>query len=62
MLFSATAERIALSAHVVVSELESWPDTFARLQTLLVQRYGIEHVTLQGEMRPKTVSAAPIMP
>jgi cobalt-zinc-cadmium efflux system protein len=48
-IWSLTAERIALSAHVVIGGLESWPETLARLQALLAQRYGIEHVTLQPE-------------
>jgi cobalt-zinc-cadmium efflux system protein len=48
-VWSLTAERIALSAHVVIGGLESWPETLARLQALLAQRYGIEHVTLQPE-------------
>jgi cobalt-zinc-cadmium efflux system protein len=48
-VWSLTAERIALSAHVVIGGLESWPETLARLQALLAQRYGIKHVTLQPE-------------
>ncbi len=48
-VWSLAAERIALSAHIVMQSLESWPETLAHLQTLLKQRYGIEHVTLQPE-------------
>ena len=59
-VWSLTAERVALSAHVVVEPLDDWPATLERLRLLLAQRYGIEHVTLQpeiGEQRPAAVSA-----
>ncbi len=49
-IWSLTAERIALSAHVVIGGLESWPETLTRLQALLAQRYGIQHPTLQPEI------------
>ena len=49
-VWSLTAERIALSAHVVVKLLDDWPATLDRLKSLLAQRYGIEHVTLQPEI------------
>lgn len=49
-VWSLAAERIALSAHVVTQNLESWPETLARLQGLIRERYGIEHVTLQPEI------------
>jgi cobalt-zinc-cadmium efflux system protein len=49
-VWSLTAERIALSAHVVIGGLESWPETLTRLKALLAQRYDIEHVTLQPEI------------
>ena len=59
-VWSLTAERIALSAHVVIGGLESWPETLIRLKALLAQRYDIEHVTLQpeiGEQAPAAVVA-----
>lgn len=49
-IWSLTAERIVLSAHVVVSRLNVWPAILARLQGLLQERFGIEHVTLQPEL------------
>ena len=55
---SLTAERIALSAHVVIGRLDSWPETLAGLQALLAQRYDIEHVTLQPEIDGQTRAAA----
>lgn len=40
---------VALSAHVVVSDLGGWEEVLGRLRTLLHQRYAIDHVTLQPE-------------
>jgi cobalt-zinc-cadmium efflux system protein len=48
-VWSLTAERIALSAHVVIGGLESWRNS-SSIATLLAQRYGIEHPTLQPEI------------
>ena len=58
-IWSLTAERIALSAHVVTGRLENWPETLAGLQALLAQRYDIEHVTLQPEFAPETPTPVP---
>jgi len=41
----------ALSAHVVIGDLAQWPDILARQLQLLDERYQIEHVTLQPELR-----------
>jgi cobalt-zinc-cadmium efflux system protein len=56
-VWSLTAERIALSAHVVTGGMENWPNTLAGLKVLLAQRYGIEHVTLQPEIEGPTPPA-----
>jgi cobalt-zinc-cadmium efflux system protein len=42
-----TAERAALSAHVVIRDPAEWPGTLEAAQHLLAQRFGIDHVTLQ---------------
>ena len=57
-VWSLTTERIALSAHVMIGGLESWPETLIRLKALLAQRYDIEHVTLQPETNQQTPAAA----
>jgi cobalt-zinc-cadmium efflux system protein len=59
-VWSLTAERIALSAHVVTGGLENWPNTLAGLKALLAQRYGIEHVTLQPEIDGQTPPTPPV--
>jgi cobalt-zinc-cadmium efflux system protein len=58
-VWSLSAERVALSAHVVTRTLESWPETLGRLQAMLAERYAIEHVTLQPELLPAAAISAP---
>lgn len=40
---------ISLSAHVVVDQLTAWPGVLNGLRETLIQRFGIEHITLQPE-------------
>ena len=40
---------IALSAHVVVNDINAWQPTLARLRQLLHDRFAIEHTTIQPE-------------
>jgi len=42
--------RVALSAHLEVSQLSSWPSVLVQARQLLQERYGIDHVTLQPEV------------
>ncbi len=48
-IWQISSERIALSAHVVVRDLEAWPALLDRLNVLLLDRFGIDHPTLQPE-------------
>lgn len=48
-IWQISSERIALSAHVVLDELGAWPDLLERLNAMLLQRFGIDHPTLQPE-------------
>jgi Co/Zn/Cd efflux system component len=48
-IWSLSAERVALSAHVVLDRMRQWEVVLARLKALLCERFGIEHVTLQPE-------------
>jgi cobalt-zinc-cadmium efflux system protein len=54
-IWSLSSHRIALSAHVVISDMACWENTLAALQNLLEERFDIEHVTLQPEI-PSGVS------
>jgi cobalt-zinc-cadmium efflux system protein len=42
-----SADSIALSAHLALTDGAEWPAILARAQRLLAERYRIEHVTLQ---------------
>ena len=46
------AERVALSAHLSLADAAEWPVILARAQRLLLENYGIEHVTLQPAWPP----------
>ena len=48
-IWSISAERIALSAHVVLDRMGQWEAVLAGLRKLLAERFAIEHVTLQPE-------------
>jgi cobalt-zinc-cadmium efflux system protein len=50
----------ALSAHIVVEELDNWMKTLEALRALLSSRYRIEHVTLQPESRAGIVPVVPL--
>ncbi|HEY3180090.1 MAG TPA: cation diffusion facilitator family transporter [Casimicrobiaceae bacterium] len=45
-------ERVALSAHLALADAAEWPMVLARAQRLLMENYGIEHVTLQPAWPP----------
>jgi cobalt-zinc-cadmium efflux system protein len=57
-IWSITPGRVALSAHLEVEQLNQWPEVLERVRTLLHDRFGIDHVTLQPEEktegRPET--------
>jgi cobalt-zinc-cadmium efflux system protein len=48
-IWMLSGERVSLSAHVVVPDMERWDDTLRALQHLAAERFRIEHVTLQPE-------------
>lgn len=49
-IWSLGAGRIALSAHIMLDELEDWPMAQHALEHLLHEQFGIDHVTLQPEV------------
>ena len=55
-IWSLSANRTALSAHLVMDDLSEWPKMLARVRQLLASDYGIEHVTLQPEPQAQRVS------
>ena len=48
-VWSLSGERVALSAHVVLREMDQWNAVLSSLRALLRTRFGIGHVTLQPE-------------
>lgn len=48
-IWTLSSGNIALSAHVVISDMAHWDEILVNLQKLLHDRFEIEHVTLQPE-------------
>lgn len=48
-VWSIGSRGVALSAHIDLERLEDWPGVLSAAQTLLHDRFGITHVTLQPE-------------
>ncbi|HET8610719.1 MAG TPA: cation diffusion facilitator family transporter [Burkholderiales bacterium] len=48
-IWDLTPGNVALSAHLEVPDIRHWPQTLPLARTLLKERFGIEHVTLQPE-------------
>lgn len=48
-IWSLTSNRVALSAHVVIDDLNNWQQIRERLCSMLNSDFSIEHVTLQPE-------------
>ncbi|MEO1765644.1 cation diffusion facilitator family transporter [Thiobacter aerophilum] len=59
-IWTLASGRNALSAHVVLPDLARWPRILAAMQQLLHDRFGIEHVTLQPELRPPARAVTPV--
>ncbi len=47
-----TANKAALSAHIVAKDPYTWQDSLLQCQRMLVEKYHIEHITLQHEFKP----------
>jgi cobalt-zinc-cadmium efflux system protein len=48
-VWNMTAERAALSAHIVLADGSAWPPTLTAAQRMLARDFAIEHVTLQPD-------------
>lgn len=49
-VWSIGTERAALSAHLEIERLDDWPSVLRGAQTLLHERFRVDHVTLQPEL------------
>ncbi len=52
-VWSLSSGRIALSAHVVVEDLQPWPEVLEDIACRLKTHFGIDHITLQPELDGK---------
>lgn len=59
-IWSLSAERIALSAHVVIDDMEQWPELMPCLHAVLHERFHIDHPTLQPEFYKSEVVTVPL--
>lgn len=44
-----STNKSSLSAHIVTNDMLTWPNILEKCQTMLIEKYHIEHVTLQYE-------------
>lgn len=51
-IWTLASGKLALSAHIVVADLNRWGALLAAQRQLLHERYDIDHVTLQPELAP----------
>ena len=54
-IWSIASEPTLLSAHLVVRDLRQWETVLEACHTLLTERFGIQHATLQPEPETRTV-------
>lgn len=58
-IWTLSSGRIALSAHVLIEDLSHWEAVLKGLNSLLNQRFGIDHTTLQPEPVTRKVIRIP---
>lgn len=61
-IWTMSADRPALSAHVNLAEGAQWPATLASAQRLLARDFGIDHVTLQPTWPPRSAGNGKVVP
>ncbi|QDZ30560.1 cation diffusion facilitator family transporter [Noviherbaspirillum sp. UKPF54] len=49
-VWEMTPGQPALIGHVEITRMDDWPDTLRAIKTMLLEKYGIDHVTLQAEL------------
>lgn len=58
-IWSLSANRTALSAHLVLHDMGDWPHALSRMRQMLADDFHIEHVTLQPELDGQVVTWHP---
>ncbi len=56
-IWTLSSGRVALSAHVLLSNVDEWPRILQQLQTLLHERFHIDHTTIQPEVDEHVIHA-----
>lgn len=52
-IWTMSSNDVALSAHVLIEDFDSWHDTLEKIQEMLVEKYNIVHITIQPEKELK---------
>jgi cobalt-zinc-cadmium efflux system protein len=53
-IWTLSSGMVALSAHMELEALAAWPDVLTATRSMLLERFAIDHVTLQPEVPPQT--------
>lgn len=53
-IWTVTSGLVSLSAHVGIYRMDVWEDVLREMTGMLLERFGIGHVTLQPELMPDT--------
>ncbi len=61
-IWTLSSGQVVLSAHVNIRDMEQWQDTLGRMQTLIKERFGIDHITLQPTLETPAVVRVPVPP
>jgi len=61
-VWSMVPGRSALSAHVLVDDIERWPVILHQVRHLMRRDFGIDHITLQPEWLRRDGSTVPVKP
>ncbi|OGA40680.1 MAG: hypothetical protein A3G24_19810 [Betaproteobacteria bacterium RIFCSPLOWO2_12_FULL_62_13] len=60
-VWSITPGQTALSAHLEVDDLAGWPRILEAARSMLGERFGIDHVTLQPEQKGTASGATAVV-
>jgi cobalt-zinc-cadmium efflux system protein len=60
-IWHISSGQVALSAHVKLDAMEDWPVILAEARSMLDQRFGIRHVTLQPELAGEAVAGRAVI-
>lgn len=55
-VWTLSSNRCILTAHVVIDNLDAWPNTLAIIKTTLKNNFGIDHITIQAEIDEAPIS------